>query len=91
MAKINHYIDKEEFLELLVEYQKNKSPIIYEKIGRNILNLVTGISHNPSFINYDENTKTDAISDSLFRMSRKIKTFVPSKSKNPLGIFETIA
>jgi hypothetical protein len=89
--KKNYYIDKKEFHELLKEYQKTKSKKLYEKIGKNLILLVTGLVHNPSFLNWDENTKDNMISDALFRMTRKIADYDAEKYQNPFGYFNMIA
>jgi hypothetical protein len=89
--KKNYYIDKKEFHELLKEYQSTKSKILYEKIGKNLILLVTGLVHNPSFLNWDGNTKDSMISDALYRMTRKINDYDAEKYDNPFGYFNMIA
>jgi len=86
----NHYIDKKEFADLIREYQRTKDAKLYEEIGRCILRIVKGYLYKATNINYDEGTRADMLSDSLYYTSRKIDTFDFNKSDNPFGYFTEI-
>lgn len=90
MKKNSNYIDKKEFADLVKEYQRTKDKKLYEKIGKNILEIVTRYMFNVNIVNYDQGVRSQMISDALFYCSRKIDTFDFEKSDNPFGYFTEI-
>ena len=97
MAEKSHYIDNKEFYAAIVEYKKKVKdaeasgesiPVIPEYIGKCFLDIATGLSFRPNFINYTY--KDDMISDGIENCVQYMNNFNPEKSKNPFAYFTQI-
>ena len=97
MAKKSHYIDNKEFYAAIVEYKKKVKdaeasgesiPAVPEYIGKCFLDIATGLSFRPNFINYTY--KDDMISDGIENCLQYCHNFNEEKSNNPFAYFTQI-
>ena len=71
-----------------MEYKTNKSRILYNEIGKDLLLIARNYLNKASFINYSEDRKKDMVSDSVFYMSKKIESY-DAEYTNPFAYFTT--
>jgi hypothetical protein len=92
-----HYVDNEQFLESMINYQKEIKqakeadeplPIIPEYIGECFLKIANRLSFRPNFINYA--FREDMISDGIENCIQYMNNFNPEKSSNPFAYFTQI-
>ena len=97
MSKKNHYIDNKEFYAAIIEHKKKvreaeasgeSIPPVTEYIGKCFLDIATGLSFRPNFINYTY--KDDMISDGIENCLQYCHNFNEEKSKNPFAYFTQI-
>ena len=97
MSKKSHYIDNKEFYKAIVEHKKKvreaeasgeSKPPVTEYIGKCLLDIATGLSFRPNFINYTY--KDDMISDGIENCLQYCHNFNEEKSKNPFAYFTQI-
>ena len=95
--KKKHYVDNKKFLIALQEYTDScrdaelsgeDLPRLTEYIGKCFLDIASGLSFRPNFINYTY--KDDMISDGIENCIQYCKNFDPEKSKNPFAYFTQI-
>ena len=93
----NKYIDNkifyDEMCSYIVEVNHAKEnnielPYITEYMGKCFLDISTGLSSRPNFMNYT--FKDDMISDGIENCIQYCSNFNPEKSKNPFGYFTQI-
>ena len=93
----NHYIDNNEFLAVLVKYQKDvrrakrnkeNKPPIPNYIGECFMKIAEGLSHRPNFINYTY--RDEMIADGIENCIMYFENFDPSKSNNAFAYFTQI-
>lgn len=92
MQKTNHYINKEELNQALIDY-KNKclvetKPPIPDYIGECFYKLAVNISFSPNFIGYSY--KDEMIGDGIENCLKYFHNYDPEKTTNPFGYFTTI-
>ena len=96
-SKKEHYVNNVEFLNALQEYKNEvaeanalgkDAPPITEYIGKCFLDIATGLSFRPNFINYTY--KDEMISDGIENCWQYCHNFDPEKSKNPFSYFTQI-
>ncbi len=92
-----HYVDNEQFLESMINYQKEIKqakeadeplPVIPEYIGECFLKIANRLSFRPNFINYA--FREDMISDGIENCIQYMNNFNPEKSSNPFAYFTQI-
>ena len=95
--KKQHYVNNKEFLDALVLYKEechdaemsgNERPPISNYIGKCFLDIATGLSFRPNFINYTY--RDEMISDGIENCLQYCTNFDPEKSKNPFSYFTQI-
>ena len=92
-----NYIDKEEFIKLILVYRKTKNRILYNEIGKKFLAIVTNQLRLPCFVNYTEDRKSEMISDALWYMVKNIDDYDPMffsddvLKGNPFQYFSIVA
>lgn len=85
-----NYVNNKVFLKCLVEYQKQKTKKISNKIGNIFLAISQNLLNKTNFINYSEDRKDEMVSDAVFYMVKYIDRYDITK-KNPFSYFTTIA
>lgn len=97
MAKKAHYINNEDFLKALVEYNKQckvakkegkEDPSIPNYIGECFLKIAEHLSRKPNFISYS--FRDEMILDGVENCLMYFRNFDPKKSKNPFAYFTQI-
>lgn len=88
---MSDYVNNDNFYFLIKEYRKTKSKKSYEKIGKIFLDIITRLLFNPRFINYDDNIKTDIISDACWFMVKYMDNFDDEHYSNPFAYFTSCA
>ena len=93
----NHYIDKEDFLNRIVEYRKSvrqakkdkkPKPKIPDHLARFVIQIAENAAKNPLYSRYT--FKDIMIADAIENCIRYFDNFDPSRStKNPFGYFST--
>lgn len=92
-----HYVNNEDFLNAIIEYQKlckeaeeagDERPIIPNYLGECILKIATKLANRPNFINYSY--KDDMILDGIENCIQYFNNFNPEKSKNAFAYFTSI-
>lgn len=86
----NIYVKNSEFLELLREYDKTKSRVVYNKLGVIFQLIAKNFLNNPKFINYTEDRKDEMESDAVYSMIKYLHNYDLTK-KNPFAYFTMIA
>ena len=95
--KKQHYVNNKEFLEALIKYKSSchdsemsgeEFPPISDYIGKCFLDIATGLSYRPNFINYTY--RDEMISDGIENCVQYCRNFDPDKSKNPFSYFTQI-
>jgi len=95
--KVNNYVDKKEFYDLLVKRKKliekcktegKQIPKLDDKIGKIILDIATNLAYRYNFINYSY--RDEFIGDAIETCIRYVDNFDPEKSKNPFGYYTQI-
>lgn len=93
----NHYIDNDQFLAVLVKYQKDvrrakrnkeNKPPIPNYIGECFMKIAEHLSYRPNFVNYSY--RDEMIADSIENCLMYFENFDPKKSKNPFAYFTQI-
>lgn len=93
----NHYVDNEEFLRVLVKYQKdvrrakrNKEdkPPIPNYIGECFMKIAEHSSYRHNFVKYS--WRDEMIADGIENCLMYFENFDPKKSKNPFAYFSQI-
>lgn len=93
----NHYIDNNEFLAVLVKYQKDvrrakrnkeNKPPIPNYIGECFMKIAEHLSYRPNFANYSY--RDEMIADAIENCLMYFENFDPKKSKNPFAYFTQI-
>ena len=93
----NHYVNNEEFLSVLVKYQKavrkakrNKEPKppIPNYVGECFMKIAEHLSYRPNFMNYSY--RDEMIADAIENCLMYFENFDPKKSKNPFAYFTQI-
>lgn len=84
-----NYVDKDEFLADIAEYQARKALNIDEQIPHYsavcIKKMAEKIGNRPNFIGYSY--KDDMVSDGIYICLKYFDKFNPAKSSNPFGYF----
>ena len=97
MAKGNHYINNEEFLKALIEFNTNckeaekegkPEPAIPNYLGECFLKIAEHLSRKPNFISYS--FRDEMIADGIENCLMYFRNFDPAKSKNPFAYFTQI-
>jgi DNA-directed RNA polymerase specialized sigma24 family protein len=87
-----HYVDNQQFLEMLREYKKsgktNKSN--YNMLGKIFLSIASNFLNKVNTISYSQDRKEEMVSDATFYMVKYMDRFDTSKDK-PFSYFTTIA
>ena len=92
-----HYVDNQQFLESMIEYQKEiknaketdtSLPPIPEYLGECFMKIANRLSFRPNFINYA--FRDDMISDGIENCIQYMNNFNPEKSSNPFAYFTQI-
>ncbi len=92
-----HYVDNQQFLESMIEYQKEikeakeadaPPPVIPEYLGECFMKIAKRLSFRPNFINYA--FRDDMISDGIENCIQYMNNFNPEKSSNPFAYFTQI-
>ena len=92
-----HYVDNQQFLESMIEYQKEIKnaketdtplPPIPEYLGECFMKIANRLSFRPNFINYA--FREDMISDGIENCIQYMNNFNPEKSSNPFAYFTQI-
>ena len=92
-----HYVDNQQFLESMIEYQKEikeakeadaPPPVIPEYLGECFMKIANRLSFRPNFINYA--FRDDMISDGIENCIQYMNNFNPEKSSNPFAYFTQI-
>ena len=93
----NHYIDNNEFLAVLVKYQKDvrrakrnkeNKPPIPNYIGECFMKIAEHLSYRTNFANYSY--RDEMIADAIENCLMYFENFDPKKSKNPFAYFTQI-
>ena len=93
----NHYVNNEEFLSVLIKYQKavrkakrNKEPKppIPNYVGECFMKIAEHLSYRPNFMNYSY--RDEMIADAIENCLMYFENFDPKKSKNPFAYFTQI-
>jgi hypothetical protein len=90
MKMKNIYVKNSEFLELLREYDKTKSRVVYNKLGVIFQLIAKNFLNNPKFINYTEDRKDEMESDAVYSMIKYLHNYDLTKT-NPFAYFTMIA
>ena len=92
MASKQHYVNNKEFYTEMVrmkeDFQTKGEYEISNYIGKCFLDIASGLSNRPNFINYT--FKDDMIFDGVENCIRYCHNFNPKKSKNPFSYFTQI-
>jgi hypothetical protein len=97
MTKQTHYINNQDFLKALIEYQaasdlakkeNRTAPAIPNYIGECFMKIAEGLSHKPNFINYTY--RDEMVSDGIENCLQYFANFDPIKSSNPFAYFTQI-
>lgn len=92
-----HYVNNEQFLQAIIEYQKlckeaeesgETKPQLTNYLGECVLKIATKLANRPNFINYSY--KDDMILDGIENCIQYFHNFNPEKSKNPFAYFTSI-
>jgi DNA-directed RNA polymerase specialized sigma24 family protein len=87
-----HYVDNQQFLEMLREYKRtgknNKSN--YNMIGKIFLSIATNFINKVNTISYSQDRKEEMISDATYYMVKYMDRFDTTKDK-PFSYFTTTA
>lgn len=95
--KSNHYINNEEFLKALIEFNTNckeaekegkPEPAIPNYLGECFLKIAEHLSRKPNFISYS--FRDEMIADGIENCLMYFRNFDPAKSKNPFAYFTQI-
>lgn len=92
-----NYIDNEEFLKLILVYQKTGNRIVYNEIGKKFLAIVKNKMRMPCYINYTDDRKSEMISDALWYMTKNLNKYDPAfmmgdePRKSPFAYFGMVA
>jgi hypothetical protein len=84
-----HYVNNQEFLQLLIEYKRTGKRKDLNKLGVIFLKIANGMMNRPNFINYSNNRKCEMISDSTYFMVKYLAKYDVTKS-NPFAYFSQI-
>lgn len=84
------YINKEEFRQLLIKYEKTKSRKVYNELGKYFLLVARNLLNHPWFIKYSPDRKEAMVSDSCYFMCKYIDRFDVRKDQ-PFSYFTQIA
>ena len=96
-APSNHYVNNEEFLSVLIKYQKavrkakrnkEEKPPIPNYIGECFMKIAEHLSYRPNFANYSY--RDEMIADAIENCLMYFENFDPKKSKNPFAYFTQI-
>ncbi|MFK5882863.1 MAG: hypothetical protein QM489_00830 [Candidatus Izemoplasma sp.] len=97
MAKANHYVDNEKFLNDLLHYENLRNTSLNPEliqptdyVSKSIIKICTKLLDSPTFMK--QNVDRDSlISEAIFDCVKALKNFDSKKSKNPFGYFTQIA
>jgi len=81
------YVDKKEFLDLILEYKQTKNKQVYNKIGKYFVLIAENFLNRPSLINYSRDRKDEFVSDATYIMCKYINSFDETKNNNAFGYF----
>jgi DNA-directed RNA polymerase specialized sigma24 family protein len=87
-----HYVDNQQFLELLREYKKSgkANRVNYNLLGKIFLSISTNFINKVNTISYSQDRKEEMISDATYYMVKYMDRFDTTKDK-PFSYFTTIA
>ena len=92
MAKKKHYVDNTRLYNELIDArelaEKTGEYRINNYIGQSFMDIASGLSNRPNFINYT--FKEDMVFDGVENCVRYCHNFNPDKSKNPFSYFTQI-
>ncbi len=92
MAKKKHYVDNTRLYNELIGArelaEKTGEYRINNYIGQSFMDIASGLSNRPNFINYT--FKEDMVFDGVENCVRYCHNFNPDKSKNPFSYFTQI-
>jgi len=88
---MSEYVNNDDFYLLIKEYRRTKSKKNYEQIGKIFLEIVNHLLYSPRFINYDDNIKTNIVSDACWFMVKYMDNFDSEQYSNPFSYFTTCA
>jgi hypothetical protein len=86
-----YYVDNKEFLRLLTEHKKEEKKKNWEEIGKIFLKIATRYLNKPSFIQYSIDWKQDMVTESIYLMVLRWKSFDETRYDNPFAYFTEIA
>lgn len=95
--KVEHYVNNNDFLQALIDYNKevkaskkqsNPQPIVNDYLGKCFLSIAENLSRKSNFASYT--FREDMILDAVENCLRSIDNFNPAKSKNPFSYFTQI-
>ena len=97
MSKTKHYVNNADFLQALIQYQKDcevarkedrEEPIVPNYIGECFLKIAEHLSRKPNFISYS--FREEMICDGIENCIMYFRNFDPTKSTNPFAYFTQI-
>lgn len=86
-----YYVNNKEFLRLLVQHKQVEEGKNWEELGKIFLKIATRYLNKPSFIQYSIDRKQDMISESIYFMVLRWRSFDETKYNNPFAYFTEIA
>jgi DNA-directed RNA polymerase specialized sigma24 family protein len=86
-----NYCDRQEFLNLILEYKKTKDEKVYNELGKIFLLIAINVLNKPYFINRTQDRKDEMVSEAVFNMIRYLNTFDEKKYDNPFAYFTRTA
>ena len=92
MASTN-YLNNEDFIRLLIQFNQTSNKFVYSKIGKCFLLIAKNLLNSPRYINYTQNWKDEMLSNALYYMTKRIYSYDPTMSdkENPFNYFTTVA
>lgn len=97
MSKTKHYVNNADFLQALIQYQRDceaarqegkEEPIVPNYIGECFLKIAEHLSRKPNFISYS--FREEMICDGIENCIMYFRNFDPTKSTNPFAYFTQI-
>lgn len=86
-----YYVNNKEFLRLLTEHKQVENKKNWEELGKIFLKIATRYLNKPSFIQYSIDWKQDMITESIYLMVLRWKSFDETRYDNPFAYFTEIA
>lgn len=86
-----YYVDNKEFLRLLTVHKQIENKKNWEELGRIFLKIATRYLNKPSFIQYSIDWKQDMVTESIYLMVLRWRSFDETRYDNPFAYFTEIA